>query len=189
VPISAKDDIEYLRNLYKDFCEAVSVKVADFFEGKYDTFEKDKIKDAIMRLGIAKEKYDALKQYYAFIKLIEDIFQLDFIAEMAKISQKYGFKMEKPLVEQYGDSKAFLALELLANYPIVGKETYTNQEFRNIAFTRQMKIPEDTSASVTQVQTVPILKITIDEKNTLQKIEPQPFRAIEAFIPPILRKD
>jgi hypothetical protein len=186
--ISAQQDIEHLQKLYREFVDAVNAKVKDFSENKYDTFDEDKNKEAILKNPVGMAKLDVVKQYYAFISLIEDILKLNFIAEIKMTAKKYGFSAERSTLEAYGDYKAFLALEMAGNYPIAEKETYTNSEFRNITFTRPSKIPDD-SASIMQVQIVPILKITVDQEKKLQKIEPQSFGAIEAFLKPILHPE
>jgi hypothetical protein len=183
VPKVAESDMEYLKSIYPEFVEQAKAKISIFENRGYDTFDQDTTDEAWVKRDFVQTNIEAIKKYYAFLGLIQEIFQLNFIREIKSRAEKYGYKSEPNLIEAYG-TKPMLALDLALHFPAWGKDTYTNHELRTIGFKRELK--REGYAYFAEIAVVIILEVAVDEKNNLKNIEPSAFKTMEYGLKVIL---
>lgn len=183
--MTAEDDIAFIESIYPEFVAEANSKIKDFFDGKYNTFIVDTCDEAWVRRDFVQKNLKEIGEFYAFVRLIDEIRHLRFIEEIRTKAGEYGFSMDRGLVEAYG-SKQMLALDLALHFPLWGRETYTNHEFRTLGFSHQTQ-----RGGVVMIDTgvVSILKITVGEGNNLQSIEPYEFRIIRMGLRTVFRRD
>ncbi len=184
--MTAEEDIQYIERLYPNFVEKTNSKIEDFWKGKYNTFDEDTDSLLWVKRDFVQKNLDLIRKYYAFIQLIDEIQHSSFVEAIVKTAEKYHFRINPPLIQAY-KVKEMLALDLALHFPIWGRETYSNHDFRVIGFSREKKMGD--FEHFTEVGVVPILKISVTKDNDLESIKPYDFRTISFGLKIVFKED
>jgi len=181
--MSRQDETTPVKSIYDQYVVEAESRIKNFWEGRYNTFDVDVDDEPWVRRDFVQNNLEKIRKFYAFVRLIDEIYHLDFIDRVCSIAEKHGFKLSTPLIKEYAN-KAILALDLALHFPLWGRETYTNVEFHALGF-RKEKAMKGYDRFVV-VGTVPILRIEIDENNELLSITPYDWEVIQAGLSTIL---
>jgi hypothetical protein len=161
--------LEKLEESYEQFCEEANKIISSFFEGKYtaEAAEEINLETPLFRLDFVQTRLDEIKVAYAFIKMLNDIYSLEFIQLANDYGKQFNFEpRERPFEKT---KLKFLAYDMVINYPKWDWKTFDRSDFRGIGFSRD---ESKEGVSISNVSYIPILGMKFEDKKTPAVIKP-----------------